>query len=84
MTAKSVAGSTPMTRAGRSPPSPRVTRTSTAFSTTWALVRAKPSGVNSTPLPAPSPRRPRRSVTRTWTLTTLGPTVSTARITARL
>src|SRR5438093_371789 len=73
MTARSVSASRPTRSARIERPSGSITARRVARSTTWLLVRTKPSGVNTTPDP------PARS---TSIFTTAGPTVSTARTTA--
>ena len=77
ITARSVAGSAPTSRAGQLLPSVKVTVISAAPSTTWALVRMNPSGAMITPEPAPSVRPLRRMAA------TAGPTRSTTSTTAR-
>jgi hypothetical protein len=73
ITARSVAASRPTTSAASIRPSGHVTRGWRARPTTWLLVRTRPSGVKTTPDPAP----PSTSI-----LTTDGPTSSTAAMTA--
>src|SRR5439155_9740866 len=73
MTARSVSVSCPTTSARLEWPSGMTTARGPASATTWLLVRMRPSGVKRTPEPPPRPAS---------ILTTAGPTISTARITA--
>src|SRR5579859_343132 len=77
-TARSVAWSTPTTWARELAPSVNPSSSSGAPDATCAFVSTYPSGVKTTPEPAPDgPRRERRAM-----LTTAGPTSSTTPITA--
>src|SRR5207249_5814052 len=72
-TARSVSASAPTRSANIDRPSGIATVTRPGRSTTWLLVRMRPSGVKQTPEPPPC---------STSILTTAGPTASTARMTA--
>ena len=78
-TAMSVSGSRPRMRAGKCRPSLRASSMAVTPSTTWLLVRTRPSGAMMVPEPEPScPMR----VPRTRTCTTDGETFSTTFTTA--
>src|SRR5205823_8592052 len=81
-TARSVAGSRPVTTAGTVRPSTNVTRACVTRCTTCSLVSRSPSGVTTTPEPAPPRARSASAAPPTYTLTTAGPTSSTAPTTA--
>ena len=77
ITARSVSGSSPASRAGRERPSGSRTSILRAPCTTWLFVRANPSGVRTKPEPEP------RLGSVTSMFTTDGATASTAWVTAR-
>ncbi len=85
MTATSLSRSWPMRSAGHSRPSGSVTSMVEAPSTTWLLVRMRPSVANTNPEPLPVWARDRFAApgAPTLMLTTAGATRSTAWITAR-
>ncbi len=70
ITARSVSGSVPTTRAGSARASCSVTSSSRAPRTTWLFVRMNPSGAMTKPEPLPWPRSP----ASTRMFTTLGAT----------
>src|SRR5947207_3501866 len=78
-TARSASGSAPTTSKRDCSPVVNSALPPSAYATTWALVSISPSGVNTTPEPAPSPRR-----LRTVRLATLGSTVVATVDTTRL
>ena len=77
--ARSVSGSSPITRASMGRPSDPVSLASRAPCITWLLVSSNPSGEMMTPDPIPAPRPDTCGSTRT----TAGPMRSTTAVTAR-